>query len=97
MTVETQQGSNSAAGEASVLTEMLEAWIPVADRKPPDGVRVLTYPGWTTTDGVEIDEWCEQYGCFLMGIEEGDNVTHWMPLPKTPNGGDKRRRFFPSA
>lgn len=60
-------------------------WIDINEQKPPDGVEVLTYPGWCAgSSGITIDEWSEKYGCFFRYIEDPDRVTHWMPLPKAP-------------
>lgn len=65
-------------------TQHNAAWIKVSECKPPDGVPVLTYPGWGMGNKAAIDEWAAQYNCFLMSIEEGERVTHWMPLPEPP-------------
>lgn len=54
------------------------AWIPLAEATPPDGVPVLRWPGWGAE--ISIDEWCNDYRCFLMSIEEGEQATHWKPL-----------------
>jgi len=53
-------------------------WIPLAESTPPDGVPVLRWPGWAAE--ISIDEWCNDYGCFLMSIEEGERATHWKPI-----------------
>jgi hypothetical protein len=57
-------------------------WIAVADRKPDDGVEVLTYPGWGTGGkGFSLDQWSAQWDCFLMWIEDSaPGPTHWMLL-----------------
>ena len=70
--------------QASNSNGLLSGWILIEEQKPEDHVRALTYPGWATSNGVYIDEWCEQYDCFLMSIEDGHRVTHWMPLPQIP-------------
>lgn len=72
-----------AVTAASTMATM--EWVAVADQVPPNGCPVLTFPGWGHgVDGVAIDEWCTEYGRFLMSIEDGHNVTHWMPLPAPP-------------
>lgn len=53
-------------------------WVPLTKATPPDGVPVLRWPGWAAE--FSIDEWCNDYGCFLMSIEEGERATHWKPL-----------------
>lgn len=53
-------------------------WIPLTKATPPDGVPVLRWPGWAAE--FSIDEWCNDYGCFLMSIEGGERATHWKPL-----------------
>jgi hypothetical protein len=53
-------------------------WIPLTKAMPPDGVPVLRWPGWAAE--FSIDEWCNDYGCFLMSIEGGERATHWKPL-----------------
>ena len=53
-------------------------WIPLSEATPPDGVPVLRWPGWAAE--ISIDEWCDDYGCFLMSIEEGERATHWKPI-----------------
>lgn len=53
-------------------------WIPLAESTPPDGVPVLRWPGWAAE--ISIDEWCNDHGCFLMSIEEGERATHWKPI-----------------
>lgn len=58
-------------------------WIPISEKTPPDGVPVLTYPGWATGGkGFSIDEWQDKYKCFLLNTDEPPEypVTHWMPM-----------------
>lgn len=58
-------------------------WIAVDKETPPPDVRVLVYPDWIDPS-CGIDYWVKEYGCFLMEIESGRHVTHWMPLPEPP-------------
>lgn len=69
-----------ALAERDQLRAEVEAsgWIPLTKATPPDGVPVLRWPGWAAE--FSIDEWCNDYGCFLMSIEGGERATHWKPL-----------------
>ena len=61
-------------------------WIPVSERLPQIGVRVLFYnnfiknvhKGWFSGD-----EWVSEIGVFYNG-DKLKRITHWMPLPKFP-------------
>ena len=61
-------------------------WIPVSERLPEIGVRVLFYnnfiknihKGWYSGD-----EWVSEIGVFYNG-DKLKRITHWMPLPKFP-------------
>ena len=70
------------AEKAAESVKVPSGWLSVDEQTPPDGVKVLTYPGWI--DEVDIDEWCAQYNTFLMHIEDGTRPSHWMPLPAAP-------------
>ena len=59
-------------------------WISLKDSHPPEREMVLTYPGWATTDGIALDEWLDRYDCFLMSVDDGHEITHWMRLPPVP-------------
>lgn len=58
----------------------MSEWISVKDRMPGDGVYVLTFGGFDST----------QIAAFSNGLWWDDtgykagNVTHWMPLPDAP-------------
>lgn len=82
---------DAQAKEIEKLRAQLPRWIPVTERLPEYGVRVLA------TDMYEGDDYTgirtrEEYpddadGCWYD--ERGrwypiDDATHWMPLPKTP-------------
>ena len=87
-----EQLRGAAALVAKESAELLERrWIPVTERLPEYGVRVLAtdmyegddYTGIRTreeypddTDGCWYDERCRWYPI--------DDATHWMPLPKVP-------------
>lgn len=77
--------------EIEMLRGQLPRWIPVTERLPEYGVRVLAtdmYEGDDYTeirtreeypddaDGCWYNEWGRWYAI--------DDATHWMPLPKTP-------------
>ena len=79
------------AKEIEKLRAQLPRWIPVEERLPKYGVRVLATDMYEEDDCTGI--WTrEEYkddadGCWYD--EHGwwhalDEVTHWMPLPKTP-------------
>ena len=63
-----------------------QRWIPVSERLPEIGVRVLFYnnfiknihKGWYSGD-----EWVSDIGIFYNG-DKLKRITHWMPLPKFP-------------
>jgi hypothetical protein len=80
---------NCGVRGCAVIREALEAlqrfqWIPVTERLPGEGERVLA------SDGVFVGEayldsfgiWRRSYGVFWRVI--GGPITHWMPLPGTP-------------
>lgn len=90
------QNANIAALQQEIekLRAQLPQWIPVEERLPEYGVRVLA------TDMYEGDDYTgirtrEEYpddadGCWIG--EHGwwyaiDDATHWMPLPKVPEVG----------
>lgn len=71
-------------------------WVPVDERLPPEGVRVLVYVPTCGLLPIQADEWNEQREDPLgMGgptvstghmwdEHEFEEVTHWMPLPAAP-------------
>jgi len=67
--------------------EEKQRWIPVSERLPQIGVRVLFYnnfiknihKGWCSGD-----EWVSDIGVFYNG-DKLKRITHWMPLPESPN------------
>ena len=59
-------------------------WIPVSERLPKDGERVIAYfPEETESVGeatfrlTEENQWLTEHGSWFL-------VTHWMPLPEPP-------------
>ena len=84
-----QQLVDSIASLESENARLKEAqrWIPVGERLPQIGVRVLFYnnfiknihKGWYSGD-----EWVSDIGVFYNG-DKLKRITHWMPLPESPN------------
>lgn len=76
----------------------MNEWISVKDSVPEDGNCMCSSCSnnvlvWTdccdTNDDASIGWWCyEDNRCIWdthQGLEDGENVTHWMPLPEPPN------------
>ena len=64
-------------------------WIPVTERLPEVGRRVLVTDGENVSFGYvliyehkDCNPWCVQFPCIY------DEVTHWMPLPEPPKEGE---------
>jgi len=73
--------------EATEISEAEELglvlrWIPVGERLPPDGERVLV----TWADYVEIASWDERGFWDWDAEHRGETPTHWMRLPSAPEG-----------
>lgn len=76
--------------ENAALREKVPRWISVDDRHPKPGTRVLA------TDGVFVgeayrtsaDTW-RRYDGIAMRDCIGSVVTHWIPLPESPEEGEK--------
>ena len=77
--------------EIEKLRAQLPHWIPVEERLPEYGVRVLAtnmyegddYTGVRTREEYPDDAdgcWIDEHGWWYVI----DDATHWMPLPKTP-------------
>ena len=69
-----------------------QEWISVDERLPEDDTTVLAYGGViyylifdVSPNGVRW--WTEDYGWFTTD-ELG--ITHWMPLPEAPKGGNEK-------
>ena len=66
--------------------EMSE-WISVKDSLPEIGVRVLTLDKWRHIHDRELYQYRSGGLVFRPdGLEPGNDVTHWMPLPEPPKG-----------
>ena len=59
-------------------------WISVKDRLPENGDRVLTYNSF---DGICTGRHLGD-GRWRVKTSYPDPVTHWMPLPEPPEGGE---------
>ncbi len=82
------------ADKIKELEAKIPRWIPVTEQLPKDERPVLTFTGYADTPMIGFQQtqtyfcfdpnphW--QYGGFIM---EGQSITHWMPLPETPEGG----------
>jgi hypothetical protein len=74
-------------------------WISVKDKLPTVGenvlasvdgkLQIMTYGSWPENGKTQY-AWCMVYdGLDGDGyFDEDYNVTHWMPLPEVPKGGD---------
>lgn len=65
-------------------------WIPVTERLPKKGVYVLCACRANIYSVMKWDgiDWCENpTHIYMAGF-----VTHWMPLPEPPTGGDANAR-----
>ena len=60
-------------------------WIPVTDRLPPIGKRVLAC-SWMSAR--YIVAYISPEGGWYLSFEHSpiQNITHWMPLPELPQG-----------
>lgn len=73
------------AEEIAVLQEKTR-WIPVEERLPDPGERVLATSGVFVGEAflAQSGEWARIYGPWNDFLESP--VTHWMPLPEGPEG-----------
>jgi len=72
----------------------MDEWIPVEERLPENGQRVLTYwpEGYYTLDiqqfyragSYHLDAWW--LGGSQNHLVENGDITHWMPPPEGPQG-----------
>ena len=71
--------------------EAAQRWIPVSERLPEIGVRVLFYNSFITNihkGWYSGDEWVSEIGVFYNG-DKLKRITHWMPLPSAPESEDE--------
>lgn len=72
----------------------MKAWIPVSDRLPDDGVRVLAWDNREQSWRIGyIDTiW------HMVGFDDDTPicVSHWMPLPEPPAGADEVAKPSPA-
>lgn len=75
-----------AAAPAPVQAEPSSPWVAVSERLPENGVPVIVYCSGAECSGVA---WIRQ-GAWLMPEPQAmgyETITHWMPLPKSPEAG----------
>lgn len=70
--------------ELLALMPSANCWIPCSERMPDDDVDVLVYDDGILIARYNSNEeytsgWMESFECYPL-----TNVTHWMPLPQTP-------------
>ncbi len=73
------------------IPEIISGWIPVSDRMPIEFEAVIAFDGdqvygeamYSSDDGFTIDGY---EPCDRLNLQ---NVTHWMPLPAAPAGGEE--------
>ena len=82
------RGKEEPEDSKVVEIDQLNRWIPVTERLPESGVRVIVCRGDKTEQGVflGVNGWWKVYGTNTK------KVTHWMPMPEPPkevsNGSD---------
>lgn len=64
-----------------------EPWIPVSESLPETDIGVLVWAGYRDIGWIDWKEkkWRREGGWFSDG-----QITHWMPLPEPPLGGDRK-------
>lgn len=79
-----------------VAEALVPRWVPVDERLPPEGVRVLVYVPTCELLPIQADEWNEQREDptgmggptiatgYMWDEHEFEEVTHWMFLPTAP-------------
>jgi hypothetical protein len=61
-----------------------DGWISVDENPPTENADYIVFPGYANSGKPSIEPWCKEYKCFLMEIEDGKRVTHYMPVPDNP-------------
>ena len=79
--------------ENAALRENVPQWISVEDRLPEawkneEDNTLINYMIYSPYFGVDIGNYHKEAGTWLC-IALPCTVTHWMPLPEAPEGGDK--------
>lgn len=82
-----------AEAENAVLREKVPQWISVEDRLPEawkneEDNTLINYMIYSPYFGVDIGNYHKEAGTWLC-MALPCTVTHWMPLPEAPEGGDK--------
>lgn len=77
-------GSRSRESDAGTGDIVEQRWIPVTERLPPGGVRVLIWCGPGTFVDFATLDW--KYGWHYDDYGSPE-PTHWMPLPAPPTDG----------
>ena len=62
-------------------------WISVDERLPEVGESVLGYA--ESMDECFVVAYSNTYRTFFNGQFPNDDITHWMPLPEAPKGGEE--------
>lgn len=76
-----------AAPAVDVASVQHREWISVKDERKPPNFKVVLI-----TDGecVDLGAWQgEEWASDFSYVDESEDVTHWMPLPKLPKEGEK--------
>lgn len=79
--------------ENAALREKVPQWISVEDRLPEawkneEDNTLINYMIYSPYFGVDIGNYNKEAGTWLC-MALPCTVTHWMPLPEAPEGGDK--------
>lgn len=80
-----QRKQAEAEAERDALREKVPRWISVDDRHPKHGTRVLATDGVFVGEAIyALDGRWSGYGGGILRDCLGSVITHWMPLPETP-------------
>ncbi len=68
------------------IPEIIPGWIPVSERMPEAGGDMIVFTGGIVMSGVS---YAKKKGFYIQALEYDDDepvdsVTHWMPLPASP-------------
>ena len=70
---------------SNLETTTMQQWIPVTERLPENGKKVLVYCKENKND-YEIGAYSDTYRGFFVRQTCYENITHWMHLPQPPKG-----------